>query len=244
MPTKSKQKNTSAPRLGGYSTRPNARYRVSGGKNGATVTGTQVTPVFTTGLDGSATSAITINPGFYASYVKNVALNYQMYRVRKIALEYVPLVGATVGGAVRTSVLDNPETVYKLSTGSYSLADINLLVFSSSRTKTHNMWNPHVYSVPQQFLTRRKSYSIDSTSLGSAEHADRTTPAVFLITMEGPANATIGYFVLHFTFEFMSFAAATSVPLLFTTRQFLGEAGEWWEETDGVLRRIPPPSTP
>lgn len=249
MNNRSKSKKTSAPLLGGASTKPRSKFNVRGDRGSFRVQASIPLSALVTaaGGGGSAAASYLTNPGYFPSYIKNIAQSYQLFRIARMTYEYVPVVGATTNGALRIAFLDNPETIYGLASGAYTATDISNLVFSSTTSKATSVWNGTTFNVPAGRMNRRKWYSIDSTNVSSPEQCDRALPFIAVVTFEGALSTTIGYLMCHFTFELRDLAAATSTPLFNVVADdeepFLGAGGLWWKRVPCGLVQVDPPNT-
>jgi len=241
---RSNKKKSLTPTLGGTPTKPKAKFGGRGNRGNFRIQASVPTSLINTGT-GQGVSAFYMNPGFFVTYIRNIAESYQLFRVIKFTMEYVPIVGATTAGAVRLAYFDNPETIYKTDAGVYSTADLQNLVFSSTTSPATSSWNSRNFPCPTNRLVRRKWYSIDSTAMANAEVADRVMPALAITTYEGPATTNLGYFMIHFIFELKDLAAATTTPLLLLKTPdgyFQGPDGQWWKRVTGGVTTTDPPT--
>lgn len=141
---------------------------------------------------------ITSSPAFVAlvdptasSVINNVARNFETYKVNRYAIHYTPAVGTTTSGKVWVGYTDNPEIIYKAIT-TYTNADLLAIVKTLRHNNVFPVWQSWTMNTPS-LAPRRKMFSIDTSSVTSAEIADRDVHGAFIVSVEGtPASTDVG----------------------------------------------------
>ncbi len=120
-----------------------------------------------------------------------VIRNYSEYRYKNATLLYTPLVGTTTAGIVWSAYFDNPEIVYKITAGTYTLAQISALVQNCPGAVCGPVWQPH--ELKALMVMRRKWYNVDSTTPASISDADLAVHGMFVsITVGCPFSTSVG----------------------------------------------------
>lgn len=121
-----------------------------------------------------------------------VIRQYSNYLTTRSKIIYTPAVGTTTTGVVFIAYVDNPEMIYKITSGFYSLTDLTNIVQNLSTTKSTPVWQPLELTLNRP--PRRKLFSVDTSFPTSAEIADRTIQGLWLIvTVNAPSSTTVGF---------------------------------------------------
>lgn len=129
-----------------------------------------------------------------------VIKNYSEYRYKNATLIYTPLVGTTTAGIAWTAYFDNPEIVFKIGTGVYNLATISALVQNCPGAVCAPVWQPH--EVKAQMVTRRKWYTVDSTTPADQDKVDLSIHGIFVtITVGCPFSTSVGVTTVSYASE-------------------------------------------
>jgi len=168
----------------------------------------------TTSAGGVSSWYLPCDPQSYGStQMAAIADTFQYYRYRNFNVTWVPLVGATSPGVVKFATSDNPEVIYKIVSGTYAAGDYNTLSSQLPNARRATIWQETMYSAPQDCLNRRQKFSIDSSTVSSAEIADRTVQSIVLGYVTGVASTNVGYFTIDATLDFYDIIPVTSSPL-------------------------------
>jgi len=154
----------------------------------------------TTAAQFSATAAIapSLN-GTSADPGALVARQYQEYVCTSHGIKYTPAVGTTTAGTVWLAWIDNPEIIYKFVAGTYTYSDALTIAQTVAHHKSGPVWEAMDFSV--SLPPRRKLFSVDTTSAGSAEVADRTMQGMYIVVSTAvPINTNpFGYVTTSYT---------------------------------------------
>jgi len=120
-----------------------------------------------------------------------VISNYSNYRVLSSKFIFVPAVGTTTAGTFWVAYIDNPETIYDVLSGGFTITAATNIVQNMSTAKAAPIWEGLETSVNRP--ARRKLFNVDTTSPASAEVTERTVQGMWLwVTTSCPLSTTLG----------------------------------------------------
>lgn len=216
-----------------------ARIRTT--PNGLRYSVTVESPALSTDASGVSTGWAFMNPANYTSaQLGQVGRLFQEYKVHKFTIKWIPLLGATTGGNVRITFVDNSEVMYKITNGAYSISDLSLIASQATHVRRGALWQPFEYSAPAVIGKRRPIYQFDTSTYLNSEQVDRILQGMCLVYINGPANLTgIGYLALHFDVELR-------LPIPTTLSPLFAVAGcpDGGLNPSPPVRRDPPPTEP
>lgn len=199
--TQNKSLSTLKRALSGGIPQPRPRTRISRmDTGGATVSSKYVFGSSNTDGAGTWVGAYKINPASYsgADAGGTVLVNYQEYTLRSWKHTFTPSVGTTTPGVLWIGYYDNPEVMYKVDTGVYSVATLLALAKQSPISSSAPIWHPQTLNIPMS--KRRKHYSTNSTNPGSVADADLQIHGVVIMAVEGtPTDTPLGNVSFEYT---------------------------------------------
>lgn len=149
----------------------------------------------TTSSTAQASGWVSLAPALHSSSNDaggTVIRQYSNYLTTRSKLIYTPAVGTTTTGVVFVAYIDNPEVIYNVVNGLYSLTQLTNIVQNYSTTKSTPVWQALEVSLTRP--PRRKLFSVDTTTPANPEVADRAIQGLWLIvTANAPSSTTVGF---------------------------------------------------
>lgn len=232
------------PPLGGATRRNTRPPRMNFNNGKLTYQVTFESSALSTNASGVSTGFTFVDPLAYPSFqLGQVGALFQEYRVLKYNIRWVPLIGATTGGSVRISYIDNAEMIYKTTSGGYTAGDMSILTQQAGATHRGPIWQEISFSMPNNIGKRRMWYQADTSAIANSEQADRVVQALALVYVTGPVSTpSVGYLAVTVTVEFRLPMPVTSSPvLLLSESDKRQDAGQ---HPQPPLRRDPPTKPP
>lgn len=154
-----------------------------------------------TGSTSQAYGIIAVCPPYHSASDDpgaTIAANYQEYVCTSHGIKYTPSVGTTTSGTMWVAFVDNPEIIYKFYAGTYAYADYLKIAQTTRHSKSAPVWEPLEFSVSTP--TRRKLFSVDTSSLTTIEQTDRVVQGAYIYaSTSAPTGTTLGVMTDHYT---------------------------------------------